>query len=73
MKTKNLSKKLVLSKETVSNLSLGTMKEVLGGTNDSEQLPCFTYLITMEVTFCPNFTCRFRFCDATLYPDQLCI
>ncbi len=59
MKTKSLSKKLTLNKQTVSVLSFENLHSAKGGV-----------VKTLDgFTMCPVFTCGQILCDLTRYPD----
>lgn len=64
MKTKALSKKLVLNKQTVSALSFENLQNVKGGAIITTTLN--------GLTMCPVLTCGKIYCEMTRYPDMYC-
>ncbi len=59
MKTKKLEKKLLLSKETISNLNAGEMNRVLGG-ETLDELTCISKCATD--CLCPTYVTRCTEC-----------
>lgn len=54
MKTKRLSKKLVLTRETISNLNVIEMADAIGGTGQSYTTGCPKYCFNISGPSCPQ-------------------
>ncbi len=56
MKPMNFNKKLVLKKNTITNLDITEMNALRGGENDPETIPA-SHLIYSGCLACPTYTC----------------
>ncbi|MDQ1352210.1 MAG: hypothetical protein QG657_2516 [Acidobacteriota bacterium] len=70
MKTKKATKKLVINKETISNLNKGEMGEAKGGTEYTQD-PCDTF-ITCKRFCCETFLCMTDPYTNYCYSVQFC-